>query len=146
MELKPITKNLAVSPQIAPGDVGEIMQSGYRSIIVNRPDGEAADQPTYDEIDAACKAVGLETRYVPVQTGMVTEENIAEFAQALRQLPEPVLAYCRSGMRSAMLWSLVQAGTMPVNEILAATRAAGFELSGLAGRINNRAETAVGIS
>ena len=108
MELKKITEEVAVSPQITPEDIGAIAAEGFRAIICNRPDGEGADQPSFEAIEAAARATGIEALYVPVQSGMVTEADVEHFAAALDALPRPVLAYCRSGARSTMLWSLYE--------------------------------------
>ncbi|MFZ5963274.1 TIGR01244 family sulfur transferase [Thalassococcus sp. BH17M4-6] len=141
MELKKITEKLTVSPQITADDMSAIGQSGFRAIICNRPDGEGADQPSFEEIEAAAKAAGIEARYVPVQSGMVTDEDVAAFGEALEDLPRPVLAYCRTGTRSATLWSFHEAKKRPMPEILAATKAAGYDMNGVARRIANGGKT-----
>ncbi|MGF1503482.1 MAG: TIGR01244 family sulfur transferase [Paracoccaceae bacterium] len=141
MDIKTITPALSVSPQIAPGDIAAIKAAGFRAIICNRPDGEGADQPTHEEIDRAARAAGLETRYLPVTTGKVQDADATAFGTALRDLPGPVLAYCRSGMRSATLWSLSEAKTRPMAEILGATKAAGYDMNGVARRIANGGKT-----
>jgi uncharacterized protein (TIGR01244 family) len=46
------------------------------------------------------------------------------------------LAYCASGTRSSILWSLIQAGQMPTDDILRATQEAGYELGGMRGQID----------
>ena len=141
MQLNKINDALTVSPQIAADDIPALKEAGFRSIICNRPDGEGADQPTHEEIEAAAKAAGLEVRYLPVQTGLVQDEDAAAFGAALRDLPGPVLAYCRSGTRSATLWSLSQAKTLPMADILGATQAAGYDMHGVARRIANGGKT-----
>ena len=141
MQFNKVTDALSVSPQIGADDMAAIRDSGYRAIICNRPDGEGADQPTFDEIEAAAKAAGLEARYLPVTSGIVQDGDADAFGQALMELPGPVLAYCRTGTRSATLWSLSQAKTRPVPEILAATKAAGYDMAGVARRIVNGGKT-----
>ena len=106
MHFDQINDALSVAAQITAADMTAITTAGFRSIICNRPDGESADQPTYAEIEAAAKSAGLDMRYVPVQSGFVRDEDALAFGAALRDLPKPVLAYCRSGARSSMLWSL----------------------------------------
>lgn len=106
MDLKKITEKTSVSPQITVTDIEAIKAAGIRAIICNRPDGEEVDQPSFKEIETAAKRVGLEAAYVPVQSGSVSDEDVAAFGAALHDLPHPVLAYCRSGARSANLWSL----------------------------------------
>src|SRR6056297_3367941 len=141
MQFNKVTDALSVSPQISTGDMAAIRDAGYRAIICNRPDGEGADQPTFDEIEAAAKAAGLKVRYQPITSGMVRDEDAEAFGAALMELPGPVLAYCRTGTRSATLWSLSEAGRRPVPEILAATRAAGYDMAGVARRIVNGGRT-----
>ncbi|MEM1044931.1 MAG: TIGR01244 family sulfur transferase [Pseudomonadota bacterium] len=141
MDIKAISPELSVSPQITADDVETLKAKGFRSIICNRPDGEAGDQPGFDEIDAVAKAAGLETRYLPVVSGMVRDEDAMAFGEALRALPGPVLAYCRSGTRSATLWSLSEAARRPLADILAATKAAGYDMNGVARRIANGGRT-----
>ncbi len=141
MDIRKISSKIFVSPQIAPEDIPRLKDEGVRAIICNRPDGEGPDQPSFEEIESAAKSVGIEARYVPVQTGMVTDENVAQFAEALSDLPRPLLAYCRSGTRSATLWSLNEAGQRPMPEILSATKAAGYDMSGVARRIANGGKT-----
>ena len=106
MDLKKISEKTAVSPQITPQDMTAIKEAGFRAIICNRPDGEGVDQPSFEEIEAAAKKVGLEAAYVPVTSGKVRDEDVESFGAALKDLPRPVLAYCRTGTRSATLWSL----------------------------------------
>ena len=141
MELKEISPKVTVSPQIAASDMAAIKAAGYRAIICNRPDGEGADQPSFEEIEASAKAEGIEARYVPVQSGMVTDEDVAAFGQALAEVQRPVLAYCRTGTRSATLWSLHEAKKRLVSEILAMTKAAGYDMNGVARRIANGGKT-----
>lgn len=142
MDLKPINKGLSVSPQISAEDMADIKARGFRSIICNRPDGEGADQPTFTEIEAAAQAHGLATRYLPVQSGRVSAEDADGFGKALDELPRPVLAYCRTGTRSATLWSLDQGtrGT-PLPDILSATKRAGYDMSGVVRRIASGGRT-----
>jgi sulfide:quinone oxidoreductase len=72
------------------------------------------------------QGAGLEARYLPVTAGKVTDEDAEAFGAALPSLPGPVLAYCRTGTRSATLWSLAEAETPPAADILAATQGRGL--------------------
>lgn len=135
MHLKPLSASLSVSPQIAPSDAAAIASAGFKSIICNRPDGEGADQPLYAEVEKAASAAGLNARYVPVVTGKVSEADAAAFKTAIEELPKPVLAYCRSGTRSATLWALAESGRLRPSEIVDKARAAGFDVSGVMHRV-----------
>ncbi|APO86162.1 bifunctional protein tyrosine phosphatase family protein/NAD(P)/FAD-dependent oxidoreductase [Marivivens sp. JLT3646] len=141
MDIKDINKRISVSPQITAADVKAIADAGFRAIICNRPDGEGADQPTFEEIDTAAKAAGLETLYLPIVSGKVEDADAAKFGDALDALPGPVLAYCRTGTRSATLWSLSQAKSLSVSDILAATKSAGYDMGGVVRRIANGGKT-----
>ena len=141
MDIRRINEEISVSPQIAPEDVKAISEAGFRSIICNRPDGEAADQPNFEEIEKAAKKAGLETRWIPISGGMVGDEDVEAFRKALAELPRPILGYCRTGTRTTTLWSLAQAGKMEPTEILAATRAAGYDMGGVVRRILNGGRT-----
>lgn len=105
MEIRQINDDYAVAGQIAPEDVAEIARAGFKSIICNRPDGEAEGQPQHSAVEAAARAAGLTFRYVPVVSGQMTPDNVADHAAALGDLPGPVLAYCRSGARSTNLYA-----------------------------------------
>ncbi|MXN66298.1 TIGR01244 family phosphatase [Stappia sp. GBMRC 2046] len=146
MEIKRVTGTLSVSPQISVADVTEIAAAGFRSIVCNRPDGEGADQPTFDEIQGKARSLGLEARYLPVVSGKVRDEDAAEFNVAMAELPKPVFAYCRTGTRSVTLWALSQGATTPVPDILAAAKEAGYDMGGVARRIANGGKTPVDVA
>jgi len=141
MEIKTISNGFSVSPQIVADDVKEIAKRGFRSIVCNRPDGEGADQPTFEEISNAAKEAGLEVRYQPIVSGKVSDEDARDFGRLYDELPKPVFAYCRTGTRSTTLWSLSQAATLDTSEILRATKAAGYDMGGVVRRIVNGGKT-----
>ena len=141
MDIKSLTAELSVSKQILPEDMQAIKNAGFRAIICNRPDGEGADQPTFEEISKAAQTAGLEAAYLPIVSGKVTDEDAVAFDKMLAQLPGPVLAYCRTGTRSATLWSLGQANQRSLADILAATKAAGYDMGGVVRRIVNGGKT-----
>jgi sulfide:quinone oxidoreductase len=135
MHLKPLSASLSVSPQIAPSDVAAIAAAGFKSVICNRPDGESADQPLYAEVEKAASAAGLRARYVPVVSGKVSDADAAAFKVAIEVLPKPILAYCKSGTRSATLWAFSESGRLSPNEIVDNARAAGFDVSAVISRV-----------
>ncbi len=141
METKALTSGFSVSEQICPADLQAVKDAGFRAILCNRPDGEGSDQPTFSEIAAAAKKLGLEAVYIPIVSGKVTDADTAAFGQALSDLPGPVLAYCRTGTRSATLWSLSQSKQRSLAEILQTTKAAGYDMAGVARRIINGGKT-----
>ncbi len=139
MDARTISAGLSVSEQITPNDVENLAKQGFRTIICNRPDGEADGQPTFAEIAAAAQANGITARHLPVTPGQISDAGATQFAEFLKDLPGPVLAYCRTGTRSAMLWSIAMAEVKPLTDILAATQAAGCDMSPLLPRLATRA-------
>lgn len=85
---------------------------------------------------------GLEVRYIPIVPGQLSDTDVAMFADALRDLPAPTLAFCRTGTRSATLWALTQAGHLSVDAILRTTGAVGFDLAALRPRLEVRDKSA----
>ena len=141
MDIKKLTSKISVAPQITPADMKAIKDRGFRAIICNRPDGEGADQPTFKEIEAEATKHGLDAAYLPIVAGKVGDDDADCFADLMTELPGPVLAYCRTGTRSATLWSLTQAETLNVAQILSATKAAGYDMAGVVRRIVNGGKT-----
>ena len=131
MDLKRISPDFTVSPQLTVPDIAAVANLGFKAIINNRPDGESPDQPSAAEIEAEARAQGLEYRYIPVIGGQIGEAEIDALAQATAELGGPVLAYCRSGTRSAMLWALSEAHHTSPDSLIAAAGEAGYDLSGL---------------
>jgi uncharacterized protein (TIGR01244 family) len=103
-----ITEDFTVSPQILAADVAEIVAGGFKSVICNRPDGESFDQTPYAEIKAEVLKAGLAFRYLPVVSGAMTHQDVEDMAEALKELPAPVFAYCRSGTRCGVLYRAVE--------------------------------------
>ena len=131
VNLVPLSSTLSVAGQISPSDLPEIAAAGFKSIICNRPDAESPGQFSSQEIATAAHQVGLSVAYLPVAPGQVRQQYGPQFGELLNELPGPVLAYCRSGMRSATLWALSQAGSRPWPELLLHAAQAGFNLSGV---------------
>lgn len=103
MEITRLNERISVAPQISVADVAELANTGFKSIICNRPDGEEQQQPGAAMIERAASDAGLHFAHVPAVSGALTEQNAADMANALTRLPGPVLAYCRSGARSTKL-------------------------------------------
>jgi len=110
LPLRAVAPDVCVAPQLTPEAMAEAARAGFRSVINNRPDFEfGADQPTHASIEAAARAAGLEYRFLPVAGGYQSPDEVAAMARLLRELPRPILAFCRSGNRSANLYLQAQA-------------------------------------
>lgn len=136
MDIRKLTDELSVSPQLTPADIDWLKAEGFAAIVCNRPDGEAPDQPDFSALASAAQAAGLKAVHIPVSAPPMPSEAKAAFAEAMSTLPGPVLAYCRTGTRSAMLWALSQTGKRPAEEILSMAKDAGYDLSPLASALS----------
>jgi len=142
MTPKVINQALSVSEQIKAEDVTTIAAAGFKSIICNRPDGEGVDQPVFAEIEAAAKVAGLVAVYQPIVSGKVGDEDAVAFGKLMDALPKPIFAYCRTGTRSTTLWSLSEGSRgHALPDVLAATKAAGYDMTGVVRRIANGGKT-----
>lgn len=106
--MKMIENGVAISPQIDPGTIGDLAAAGVTLIINNRPDGEEAGQPTSAEIEAIAGEHGIAYRHIPTTPDTLSLVHIDQFVTALKEADGTVLAYCRSGLRSTLLWGLSQ--------------------------------------
>ena len=110
LPVRAVSPDVCVAPQLTPEAMAEAAALGFRSVVNNRPDFEhGPDQPTSAQIEAAARAAGLEYRHLPVDGGYQSPEEIAAFAKLLAELPRPLLAFCRSGARSARLFMAASA-------------------------------------
>jgi sulfide:quinone oxidoreductase len=146
MNIHSLDATLSVAPQLSPEDMVAVAAAGFRAIVCNRPDGEGADQPTFSEIEAAAREQGIEAHYLPVESGMVSDAKAEQFGELMRALPKPALAYCRTGTRAATLWALSEARSRTLPDIIAAGKAAGYDLTALARRIANGGKVPVEVA
>ena len=141
MDIRKLSTEFSVSPQIAALDVREIAALGFKSMICNRPDGEAIEQAASAEIADQAARCGLEFRLIPVTGCNFSEATVAAFKSAMACLPKPILGYCRSGTRSTNLWALAQAATQSEPELLSLAKSAGYDLSALSTRLKATNQT-----
>lgn len=109
MAFRKLTEQVRVSPQISAADVGVAADQGISLIINNRPDDESDDQPPGSAIAAAAQAAGLDYVAIPVTHSGFSEPQVEAMVAAMAKAAGPVLAYCRSGTRSTLLWALAEA-------------------------------------
>lgn len=138
MELKRINDHVSVSGQIQPDDIKTLKDLGFTTIVNNRPDGEAPDQPSGAEIEAAAKAAGLTYHAIPLGREGVNPEMVANTRAVLEGSDGKVFCFCRSGTRSTTLWALSQAGEAPAEKIIAQAAEAGYDMSHLAGYLGQK--------
>ena len=103
-----VTNDLMVSPQIGLDAVAEAKALGVTLIINNRPEGESEDQVPGADIEAAAHAAGLEYVAIPITHSGFSQPQVEAMVAALQGAEGKVLAYCRSGTRSTLLWALAE--------------------------------------
>ena len=131
MDIRALTPDYAVSPQIEPGDLPAIKAAGYVTIIDNRPDGEIPPHLHTPHMQAAAEALGLTFVANPVIGGQLTMDNVTAQAAAIAASPGPVFAYCASGNRSSVVWALANAGKRPVDDLVGLPARFGYQLDHL---------------
>lgn len=104
MDIRRLAPELAVAAQLRVDDLAEVAATGFRTVINNRPDGEEPGQPAAIEIERAAYAAGLGYHHIPVAPGKLDDRDARRFGAAVRN-EGPVLAFCRTGNRSAKLWA-----------------------------------------
>lgn len=104
MSIYQLSDTVAVAPQIRIDEIAGLAEQGFKTIICNRPDGEDFGQPTADEIASECAAHDIAFHFIPVDRSGLTKEMVDDFHEAVAESTGKVLAYCRSGQRSSMLW------------------------------------------
>ncbi len=133
---KRLTDEVWVAGQLGEADFEAAASAGVRTIVNNRPDGEAVDQlPDARARDAAARA-GLAYHHLPVANGGLTIETVEAMRAVLEEAEAPVLAYCTSGTRSTFLWAFASAAELDSATILAAARRAGYELAFIAPQLD----------
>ena len=106
MNFARLSDRYSVATQIRPADVEHFAEQGFKIVICNRPDGEDPGQPSAESIREACEQQGIEFHMIPMSGRWVSEDTVDRFLEILDRADGPVLGYCRSGTRSAILWQM----------------------------------------
>ena len=131
----------SVAPQISEADISAIVSAGFKAIICNRPDYENSEDLHIAVIKAAALEAGLEFAENVFDGSTFGSDKIAIQTDLMQKLQNPVLAYCTSGARSAVVWAFANAGFIEVNKILATIREAGYQLDHLHDQLEQLALT-----
>ncbi|ALL14200.1 TIGR01244 family sulfur transferase [Caulobacter henricii] len=131
-DFRRVTDSLSVSPQVTEADMARAAAEGFVLVINNRPDGEDPGQPSGATIEAAARAAGLDYVHIPVR-GSPGPDQVAAVQEAVASAAGPILAFCRSGTRSIVTWSIGQAlsGDSDRETLVRQGADAGYDLSGV---------------
>jgi sulfide:quinone oxidoreductase len=111
MNFARLSDRYSVATQIEPADIEFFAEQGFTVVICNRPDGEDPGQPTADSIRAACEQKDIAFHMIPMSGRWVSEDTVDRFVEVMQRADGPVLGYCRSGTRSAILWQMASQKT-----------------------------------
>ena len=126
-----IDDRVAVCGQLQPHDMADIASAGYVAVVNNRPDREALfGQPRTADLKAAAEAAGLMFLDLPFSGPRATPDQVRALADLLAERPGRIVAFCKSGMRSALLWGAAAiAQGRAADDVLAAAQRAGQNLA-----------------
>ena len=129
-DFRELSDTVLASPQLTPDDIATACDAGVRLIVNNRPDGEAESQTPGSEIEAAARHAGLDYTAIPIGRDGFGEAQVQAMREALSHAQGKVLAYCRTGTRSTLLWALARAAAGEDPQALAdAAAAAGYDVA-----------------
>jgi uncharacterized protein (TIGR01244 family) len=131
-QLSPLGPALSVAGRLDRADIDALAGAGVRTISNNRPDGEDLGQLPAAEARRIAEAHGITYHHIPITTATLSRADVTAFAAVLRHAPAPIVAHCRSGTRSALLWALVRLreGADPLSLIAEAAKH-GIDIAGL---------------
>ena len=128
MNIKQLTENISVSAQIKHSDMADLAKLGFKTVINNRPDREVPFQPRSKTLAARAKKAEITYLYLPVISGGITQKDVDDFAALLAKAQGPVLAFCRTGTRSANLWARANPDGLSSDDITHISIQAGYAL------------------
>ncbi|MEM1280348.1 MAG: TIGR01244 family sulfur transferase [Cyanobacteria bacterium P01_D01_bin.71] len=131
VEPRALSETFAASTQLSEADFAALAAAGYKTMINNRPDGEEPGQLTAAAARQLAQEHGLNYVHIPVKMSELTPEVVAQFKAALEENPEPILAHCKSGTRSSLLWAIAMAKQTDasIDELMQRTAQAGYDLT-----------------
>jgi sulfide:quinone oxidoreductase len=104
--LAELAPGISVAGGLGRADIEALAASGVRTIINNRPDGEDAGQLPAEEARHVAAAHGVAYHHIPITAASLSRADVDTFAAVLATAPGPIVAHCRSGTRSSLLWAL----------------------------------------
>jgi len=122
--LAELAPGFSVAGSLGDADIAALARAGVRTLINNRPDGEDRRQLAAAEAGRLAAAHGVRYHHLPITAASLSRADVEAFAGILREATQPVVAHCRSGTRSALLWALTRLdeGGDPAALIAAAAR------------------------
>lgn len=130
--LADLAPGLKAAGKLDRADIEALADAGVKTIINNRPDGEDPGQLPAGEARRLAEARGIAYHHIPFTAATLTKADVDAFAAVLKSAPTPVVAHCRSGTRSTLVWALtrMREGADPIALIQQAA-AGGIDIASL---------------
>ena len=106
--LAQLAPGLSAAGKLDRADIEALADSGVKTIINNRPDGEDPGQLPAADARKLCESRGIAYHHIPFVAATLTKADVDAFAAVLASAKGPVVAHCRSGTRSTLVWSLTR--------------------------------------
>ena len=106
--LAELAPGVSAAGKLDRSDIEALAQAGVRTIVNNRPDGEDPGQLAASEARLIAEAHGIAYHHIPVTAASLSRADVDAFAAVLASAPTPIVAHCRSGTRSSLLWALAR--------------------------------------
>jgi sulfide:quinone oxidoreductase len=129
MNIGQLEDGFFISGQLTAQSITELAEQGIKTIINNRPDGEGGFYPAHSEMQELARQHGMEYRFIPINLMGLSMETVQAQAEAIAQLPKPMVAYCASGSRTASLWALAAASRKSADDIISSCALQGHNIA-----------------
>ena len=106
--LAALAPGVSAAGKLDRADIEGLADSGIRTIVNNRPDGEDPGQLPADEARRLAEARGIAYHHIPVTAATLTSGDVDAMEALLAGAERPIVLHCRSGTRSTLLWALVR--------------------------------------
>lgn len=123
-----LSDQLQACGQLSAEDIRALAAQGVKTLICNRPDQEEEGQPDSHSLQVLAESLGMQWYFLPVVSGQVKDEEGDAFAQILKSMPTPAVAFCRTGARCGCLWALSQRHERSGEELVRALQQAGYDM------------------
>ena len=122
--LADLAPGLSAAGKLDRNDIEALAKDGVRTIVNNRPDDEDPGQLPAAEARRIAEAQGIAYHHIPVTAASLSRADVDAFAAVLAAAEQPIVAHCRSGTRSALLWALsrMREGADPFGLVAEAAR------------------------
>ena len=140
-----INDQFSVASALSGADMEQAQKLGLLTVINNLPDNEVSNGFTSDVAEAKAKSLGLTYHYLPVTGASLNDQdNIDQFRKIIANSNSPVLAHCKSGTRSAVLWGLASSQSKDPSRVIKELATAHFEFDFLEDEFEEQRE--IGLS